>query len=675
MPLAVSLPIRQPPCPKSSTVLVAGERRLSSLRADHDPEFMANPTVTRWKTGLRRDASGGDLRFSTADSGRPGLAVRAIEYFGLASRTEFWMAVTVLMLGTVFKFWNLFLLRFDSDEPQHLHVVWAWTRGLVQYRDVFDNHMPLFHLLCAPIVGLMGEHAPVLYWMRLLMVPLYVVSLWCIYRIGAIAFSRRVGLWSMLLASAISVYHFCSTEFRTDDAWAVLWFLCLTVLVRDPFAVRSFMVAGLLLGLAFGVSMKTTLMLVTLVSAFGIAIVLVGAGRLGFTFRAIALRAAVWVAPMVVVPLVIIGFFAAAGVWPQFQYCVFIHNVEPPTLKIYLKPLIFITGTPILIYATRKFIAKLPDAGVAFRQAFIAITCGMYFLWLQGFWRHLTRENYLPLFPLVALVSVVLLSRTSELLIATKQLPSLLVRGSLPAICTALVMLFDLGLRLPLTNEAAKEINRVRDVLALTRPNDRVFDCKGESVFRMRSVRYVIETITSGQIERGEIPDELQPQLPELRARVAVVGGEIPEIDERFIEQNYLPVGHGVLVAGSRLKADADGANFRFQITIPDNYEVITPNGLVPGTLDGLPVQGATFLRPGQHTFVPTVPEGPLAVLWAQAVERHFTDFVSAPSLSPVYRKTPVKPGGVPIVDIRTEIPDPFFRPITLRRRSHSPSH
>ena len=28
--------------------------------------------------------------------------------------------------------------RFDSDEPQHLHVAWGWTRGLVQYRDLFD---------------------------------------------------------------------------------------------------------------------------------------------------------------------------------------------------------------------------------------------------------------------------------------------------------------------------------------------------------------------------------------------------------------------------------------------------------------------------------------------------------------------------------------------------------
>src|SRR5436190_16912516 len=194
---------------------------------------------------------------------------RLQDYFGLASRSEVWIAAGLLCLGTFFKFWNVFLFRFNSDEPQHLHVVWAWTHGLVQYRDVFDNHMPLFQLMCAPILGLFGEHAADLYWMRLLMVPLYFLALWCVYQIGEAAFSPRVAVWAALLASAISVYHFCSTEFRTDDAWTVFWFLCLTVLVWHPFGTDSLMIAGLLLGLAFGISMKTALMLATVVSAFG----------------------------------------------------------------------------------------------------------------------------------------------------------------------------------------------------------------------------------------------------------------------------------------------------------------------------------------------------------------------------------------------------------------------
>ena len=44
--------------------------------------------------------------------------------------------------------------QFDSDEPQHLHVIWGWVHGFVQYRDLFDNHMPLFQIVLAPVVAL-----------------------------------------------------------------------------------------------------------------------------------------------------------------------------------------------------------------------------------------------------------------------------------------------------------------------------------------------------------------------------------------------------------------------------------------------------------------------------------------------------------------------------------------
>ena len=632
---------------------------------------MPDPTAPLWNTNRAADmhaSSRHQLLLNRRGRLSNFSAARLQEYLGLPSRTELWTAVWLLGVGCLFKFWNVFFFRFDTDEPQHLHVVWAWTRGLVQYRDIFDNHMPLFHLVCAPLLGLLGEHAADLYWMRLLMVPLYFLSAWCLYRIGTIAFSRRLGLWAALLASGISVYHFCSTEFRPDNVWTVLWFLCLVVLAANPFAFRSFMVSGLLFGFCFGITMKSTLMLLTTASAFGIAVALVGWRRLGLTVQQMAIGAAVFAACMVVVPLLIMGYFAARGVWSQFQYCVFAHNVEPANLKIYLKPLWLVVGTPILIYATREFIRKETNAMVAFRQAFVCLTCGMYFLLLQGIWRHLTREDYLPLFPLVALVSVAIMSKFSEKFIEHRLMPRLFLRFPLPVIAACLVMVLDLGLRLPVTNEANREVGRVRDVLALTNPDDAVFDCKGETVFRPRSLRDVFESITMGRIERGEITDELERQSPETRARVAALGGELPEDDERFIEANYLPVGgHGIMVAGSRLSAPStvDG-KIRFHIAIPDRYEIIAPDRPARGLLDGTPSEGARFLAVGEHTFVPTASGPTLAVLWAQAVERHFTNFLNAPRVHPVYPHVPMTRRRI-VVDIE-EMPDRFHRPISIFR-------
>src|ERR1043165_4382033 len=75
-----------------------------------------------------------------------------------------------------------FHYRIDSDESQHLHVVWGWAHGRLQYRDIFDNHTPLFHLLCLPLFLIFGEQPSLLFYMRLAMLPLYGLILWSTYR-------------------------------------------------------------------------------------------------------------------------------------------------------------------------------------------------------------------------------------------------------------------------------------------------------------------------------------------------------------------------------------------------------------------------------------------------------------------------------------------------------------
>src|SRR5215468_9369002 len=101
----------------------------------------------------------------------------------------------VLILRVVYA-WTL---RVNSDEPQHLHVVWAWTHGLLPYRDVFDNHTPLFQFLSAPLFALIGERPQILPLMRVATIPWYALALWCTYRIGRALFDARVGAWAAVL--------------------------------------------------------------------------------------------------------------------------------------------------------------------------------------------------------------------------------------------------------------------------------------------------------------------------------------------------------------------------------------------------------------------------------------------------------------------------------------------
>ncbi len=190
-------------------------------------------------------------------------------------RTIFVLLAVMLLLRIVY----VFHYHIDSDEPQHLHVVWGWTQGLLQYRDVFDNHTPLFHLLCAPLLAVLGERPEVLYVMRLAMIPLYGLALWSTYRIGRELFSHRVGLWAAVFTGLFPGFFFCALEFRTDDLWVALWLLALALLVQGRLTLRRSLLVGVILGAAVGVSLKTTLLLAPLGAAALVAVVLTAKRR------------------------------------------------------------------------------------------------------------------------------------------------------------------------------------------------------------------------------------------------------------------------------------------------------------------------------------------------------------------------------------------------------------
>src|SRR6059058_5612885 len=95
----------------------------------------------------------------------------------------------------------IFRYRFDSDEPQHMHVAWGWAHGLMQYRDVFDNHMPLFHLLSAPLFRFGGDDPRLLFAARMLMVPLFCASIALVWLIARAIFDESTAVIAAGLAA------------------------------------------------------------------------------------------------------------------------------------------------------------------------------------------------------------------------------------------------------------------------------------------------------------------------------------------------------------------------------------------------------------------------------------------------------------------------------------------
>jgi len=520
-----------------------------------------------------------------------------------------------------------FVLRFDSDEPQHLHVVWGWAHGLLQYRDVFDNHSPLFQMLCAPLFRLLGERADIVIPMRFAMVPLFGVTLWSVYKIGSRLYSKRVALWSALATGLVPVYFFTSSEFRTDDLWIVFWMLSLFALVGGNSGWSLW--PGFFMGCAFATSMKSSLLLGCLLGA-GICVELFKRIKRPAPGDEVPLAQRLigfWTGllGMLAIPSLIVLFFYWEGAFREFYYCVIQHNVVPGmgNSKLGMHSLRFPISFPFLFgigYAIYRY-SRTSDLGA--RRALLFLTGGIYLMALRSYWPLITAQDYLPFIPLACLVVTPLLlwgcdyCRVSAIRIGV---PSLAIIGLLWMTVTAHPFW---------QNETPKQIKMIQTILNLTQPNEWVMDGKGETIFRQRPFYYVLEGITIERIRRGLIPNTIVDRL--IATETAVIHISRLQGDAiDFVKANYLPVDN-LSILGQMIneeEKDSD-ASYSFTIAVPSTYQIVAKNGPVSATLDGTPFSEPRRILAGKHEIRIAGRHGPVALFWARAIEKGYSPFKS----------------------------------------------
>ncbi|OLE66936.1 MAG: hypothetical protein AUG09_05000 [Acidobacteria bacterium 13_1_20CM_2_68_7] len=544
-----------------------------------------------------------------------------------------------------------FVYPVDTDEPQHLHIAWAWTKGLLPYRDVFDNHAPLFHVLSAPLIAVIGEDPRVLLFMRLAMLPVFAAALAGSYALGRRLFGARAGAWAAILCGLSPTFFFKSVEYRTDVLWAALWVLAVaTLLGRSLGRGRAFR-GGLLAGVCLAVSLKTIMLLCALgIAAVSISL-LAGSGtarsdcatgpksadagvrRLRDSWSLVL----AFLAGLLVAPAAVVLYFSARGALADLYYCTIQHNLLPGvgrwgySRRVYLLPPIL----ALLIAAARFLIRHLTGGGA--RVAFLLLLSGTQYLLLSTVWPVHTRQDLLPFYPLFTVLLAGLLldgpvraaaedgrSRWSGVSRLAVRFPVFLACVEL-AVLPAVSSLTGRGIR--------PQMRQLAEVLRLTKPADYVLDRKGESVFRNRPFYYALETMTLERMARGLIPDSIPERCVETRTCVAPADTRgFPPRARRFLEDNYIVVGTW-RVAGRLLTTEAGAVQGRalpFQVIVPARYAIVAEIDAARGRLDGLPYDGPRDLPPGRHDFLPASGGGRLAVIWAGAAERGFSPFAPA---------------------------------------------
>lgn len=469
-------------------------------------------------------------------------------------RVLFWTFASVALAIRV---WFVFAHRIDSDEPQHLHIAWAWTRGLVQYRDVFDNHLPLLHLMFAPVMARMPESSTVFLLMRLAILPFAIGSAWLLFAYARPTFGSRNAAIAALLFSVMPPWLSKSVEFRNDTLWIFFWLAGLALLAhrRGP----AFGLAGIAFGLCLLASIKAVPLLLAHVLAGQFP--MKGARRM-------LLGAAI--------PLLAIGVgMLAAGALDEMVYGTLVFNAAAP-----VHPARRIGGAVafVLIAAAARVIGKGMTAFAIW-----------YVVLLLCFWPILTSRDFLPLVPLAAL--------------AIAKLPPWHL-AMLAAILASII-----EARLWRTSDTRQRF--VDATVALTAKDDFVFDLKGDAIFRRRPVGLVYEDVGRALTANGTITDR-GPEEIAARGCCAAIrdSSHLPPHTRTFLKQHFL--GEGPLrVCGTDVTGNS------FVIAVPQTYAVIARNP-ASVVIDGIPYRGPRALAAGRHSLTSKGNE-PVRVIWWRA--------------------------------------------------------
>jgi hypothetical protein len=485
-------------------------------------------------------------------------------------RLHTWALITVALVVRVA---FIVFARLDSDEPQHLHVAWAWSRGLVQYRDVFDNHFPLLHLLFAPLMMVVPESSSVFLIARLAIAPFAIACSLLLYAGGRRIIGDRAAIVAAIAFSVMPPWLPKSVELRNDTLWIFFWLAALVLITRSR---------PVLAGIAAGLCLLASVKLLPLLLAHALTL---------FAQRsALSSRAIVRFAAGAAIPLGVVGlFFLARGALDDMLYATLSYNVALPVHpgRRLGGVLAFMAVAPALALRGPR---DVTHAHPLVRH--LALFALWYVLVLLCFWPLLTPRDFLPLVPLAALAIAAL---------------RITARASVQALVVISAILASLWHAEPWKSNGVSRHAIVDAAVRLTGPDDVVFDLKGDSIFRRRAVFTIYEAVGRALTRKGVIADRGPEEIAAAGCCVAIADvSYIPSRTRAFLNEHFVDAG-AMRVCGTRVPAT------RFTIAVPQTYAVraANPSRL---TIDGVPYRGPRFLAAGEHTA-----SEPVTVVWWRA--------------------------------------------------------
>ena len=495
----------------------------------------------------------------------------------------------------------------NSDEAQHAHVAWAWTQGLQLYRDVFDNHGPLFSGLHSLVLALIGERADAMTWLRLSMQLWYALALFAVWRMGRRLYTPNIAFYAMLIAGLVPRFFMVSGQFRTDDMWMALWLAALAVVVGAPPRAWRWFVAGVLVGAALSVSQKT-LVLLSVAAFAGLVVSLARpAGKRVPRMRSFACG----IAGLLLVPALFAAWLAWRGDLGPAWYGLVGYNVGGAR-KAYALPklAVFLLLSGVCVRLAYAHVRRIAREGFDW-PVFLALQAGLFLFLVWFVWPLITAQDFLPAIPPLVLVLAGAIARLPWL----RESP--MRRRALGKLVIGAELIALLLTAPPWLDRLATQRAELAAVLHYTDAGETVMDPKGDAIFRPRPYFPVIESMAMIRLRSGHMADTIAAEMMQARTML-VLRRRLPAASDEFVRRNYLPLAHEVWMAGQYLPP---GHARSVDIALAGDYVLSDGRGLVEASIDGAGANRQWTLGVGTHR-IEAATDRALVLVWRRAWER-----------------------------------------------------
>ncbi|MBI3955740.1 hypothetical protein HY339_00635 [Candidatus Gottesmanbacteria bacterium] len=515
---------------------------------------------------------------------------------------------------------HLALTRFfDPDEFAHLHWAWLIAKGQLPYKDFFYYLTPGFSWILSLFHTIIGDSTNVLIASRLFLFMVYGLNAAIVYRLS------KGSLMAVLIFLTFPLTLDKTIDVRPDMVMLLLYFA--SMMVKNSF----------LSGVLFGASV---LMLPKIIFALPALVFLRShPAKQGETLKK-------FLAGVVFIGILFLGYLRVNNLIGQFLTSITKDSFAVTGGKISFSPLLLLTPYP-LIYVTKGGVS-LPWA--VNTAIWIAGTTGLWILLKKResmgiFWALFIAGNILFVFlfpvpyvqyflPLSVAASVLagyaLGMKNYELRIKNKGTTlSVFFLHSLFLILTSSSFFLQYRERVAPGAENAEQLQVIRDVLAVTKPNETIYDMVGSYVFRPDGYFICCHPYGEFANKLAHPPPALRESLTRRQTkflvmdRVGFVFWQSPEPDKTFLLTHYLPTKYYKIyslgqtfrcVAGACVQYNlnnqpASGRSTNtFTIVTAETYAFAIEPESESVTIDGRTMNNnqTAFLTAGPHRFSAT---------------------------------------------------------------------